>query len=557
MWEHLGLPEPTAIQLDIAGYLQHGPKRMMVSAFRGVGKTWVTVAFVIWLLYCNPDLNILVVSASKTHADHFSTFCLRLLAEMPLLAHLRPWDGQRSSKIAFDVGPAKAAHAPSVKSAGITGQITGSRADVIVADDIEIPNNSATQTMRDKLIEIIKEFDSILKPVATARIVFLGTPQSEQTIYNALDGKTFETRIWTGRYPSPKQRRSLGAKLAPIIAKALDKNPELGTRYGDNKGAPVDPKRFTHEDLIEREASIGRSTFSLQFMLDTTLSDAERYPLKMHDLIVFDCAPGTAPVDIVWSNDTRYRVEDVQNVGFNGDGLFKPMMFSSDAWSEYQGIVMSLDPSGRGGDEVGYAVVAFHYGRLYVLDAGGLPGGYSDDTMVTICNIAKQWKVNKIIEEPNFGDGMFGALLRPHLARIYPCTMEETERSSAQKEQRIIDTLEPVMNQHRLVVNRSLFNKDYDSVNRYSDETRARYRLFYQLTRITRDRGSLAKDDRVDALALAVHYWTIRMDRDIEKAQAEHRAKLLDAELRKFAKHVLGRSNNGNPTWSSRNRRNR
>lgn len=559
MWEHLQLTEPTPIQLDIAGYLQHGPKRMMVSAFRGVGKTWVTVAFVLWLLYCNPHLNILVVSASKQHADNFSTFALRLLTEMAILEHLRPRDGQRQSKIMFDVGPANAAVAPSVKSAGITGQITGSRADVIVADDIEIPNNSATQTMRDKLIEIIKEFDSILKPATDAasprRIVFLGTPQSEQTIYSVLAENSYEMRVWPARYPTPKQRKHYGSKLAPKIVKALDANPELGTRYGD-RGAAVDPKRFTHEDLADREASIGRSTFSLQFMLDTTLSDADRYPLKLSDLIVFDCSDKKAPVDIVWSSERQYVVDGAENVGFNGDYLHRPMMVSADEWSEYQGVVMALDPAGRGGDEVGYAIVAFHYGRLYLLDAGGLSGGYSDDTLIKLCNIAKQWSVNKIIEEPNFGDGMFGMLLRPHLARIYPCTMEETERSSAQKEQRIIDTLEPVMNQHRLVVNKALFNKDYSSVDHYSDEVKARYRLFYQMTRITRDRGSLSKDDRIDALALAVHYWTQRMDRDVAKAQADHKSKMLTAELRRFAKHVLGRVANGNPTWSSRRRRN-
>ena len=137
VWKHLALPDPTPLQYDIANYLQTGPKRKIIQAFRGVGKSWITSAYTLWRLYWNPQLNILVVSASKERADAFSTFTMRLISEMDLLAPLMPdfARGQRSSKIAFDVGPARASHAPSVKSAGIFGQITGSRADIIIADD--------------------------------------------------------------------------------------------------------------------------------------------------------------------------------------------------------------------------------------------------------------------------------------------------------------------------------------------------------------------------------------------------------------------------------------
>lgn len=50
VWHHLALPPPTPVQYDIAEYLQHGPKRKMVQAFRGVGKSWITSALVCWLL---------------------------------------------------------------------------------------------------------------------------------------------------------------------------------------------------------------------------------------------------------------------------------------------------------------------------------------------------------------------------------------------------------------------------------------------------------------------------------------------------------------------------
>jgi hypothetical protein len=535
LWDHLGLPKPTPIQLDIAHYLQHGPKRAIISGFRGVAKSWITSGFVVWQLYCNPQLNILVVSASKARADDFSTFTLRLINEVPILAHLVPRDEQRCSKIAFDVAPAAASHAPSVKSAGITGQITGSRADIIIGDDIEVPSNSATQALRDSLSHIVKEFDSILKPLDTARIIFLGTPQTEQTIYNMLVERGFEMRIWPGRYPGPKQRRAYGDRLAPFIVKRLEADPSLGTKYGD-RGAPTDPQRFSHEDLLEREGSIGKSTFALQFMLDTTLSDAERYPLRLADMIVMDLDREKAPVDLTWGSDPALIVKDVPNVGFNADRIFKPFFLNTQSFEAYHGKVMAIDPAGRGTDEVGYAIVGYLYGRLYLLDAGGLRGGYDDRNLEWLAHRAKMYGVNRIISEPNFGDGMFNKLLKPVLARIYPCSLEESERSSSQKEARIIDTLEPVLNQHRLVVDKGLFQRDYDSVEAYPIEQQSRYRLFHQLTRITRDKGSLVKDDRVDALALAVFFWTDQMDRDARKSQQSHDQRMLEQQLQEFMK---------------------
>ena len=157
VWEHLGLPEPTPVQYDIAQYLQdEDEKRIVIEAFRGVGKSYITSAYACHQLLLNPEVKILVISASKIRADDFSTFTMRLITEMPLLQHLMPKGSQRQSKISFDVGPAKASHSPSVKSAGITGQLAGSRADIIIADDVEIPNNSMTQTMRDKISEAVK-----------------------------------------------------------------------------------------------------------------------------------------------------------------------------------------------------------------------------------------------------------------------------------------------------------------------------------------------------------------------------------------------------------------
>jgi len=527
VWQYLRLPDPTPVQYDIAGFIQHGPRRRMVEAFRGVGKSWITVAYVVWRLYCNPQVKVMVVSASKTAADNFTTFCLQLINGMPELAHLIPRANQRDSKIQFDVGPAEPSKDPSVKSVGITGQITGSRADLIVPDDIEVPNNSQTQMMREKIAEAIKEFDSVLKP--DGDIVYLGTPQCEQSVYTLLPARGYTIRIWPARFP-----KTVYPYLAPFLAEALENNPNL-------VGRPTDPRRFDDKDLTEREASQGRSTFTLQYMLDTSLSDADRYPLKLADLIVMSLDTTLGPEKVAWGSGPELLWNDLPNVGMQGDRLHRPMFVSKEQFIPYQGAVMYVDPSGRGKDETAYAVVKCLHGMLFLTAWGGFLGGYTPETLGALAGVAKAHKVTHVLCEPNYGDGMFTQLLKPVMGRIHPqCAVEDAERSAGQKERRIIDTLEPVLNQHKLIVDRRLIEADFKSTADYPTEVGHRYQGFYQLTRITKDKGSLLHDDRLDALAGAVHYWLEHMERDLDRAVADHRADLLDKELEEFAAHAFG-----------------
>jgi|TARA_R110000822_G_scaffold110129_2_gene240143 hypothetical protein len=525
-WKHLNLPEPTPIQYDIADFLQHGQKRIVIQAFRGVGKSWITSAFVCHQLLLNPQKNILVVSASKSRSDDFSTFTQRLISEMEILAHLKPNSDQRHSKISFDVGPARASHAPSVKSLGVTSQLTGSRADLIVADDVESANNSQTQLMRDRLSETVKEFDAIIKP-EVGRIVFLGTPQTEFSLYNSLDERGFTTRIWTARIPTDTQRISYGNKLAGIISTSKEK-----------VGTPTDNRRFDETDLLEREASYGRSGFSLQFMLDTTLSDMDRYPLKLNDLIVLNgCSTWSeAPTKVLWASgleNIKSLDPDIPNVGLKGDYYTAPMHVS-DSFKEFEGSVLAIDPSGRGADKTAYVVVKMLHGCLYLTDFGALDGGYDEITLKRIVKAAKSQNVNEIVVESNFGDGMFVQILQPVLQKYHPCSIKEV-RHNIQKEKRIIDTLEPVLNQHRLIVDDKLIRDDFNN-------NEQEHRLFFQLSRITKDKGALRHDDLLDCLSIAVNYWTEIMDIDQEMAGVEHKEATLMAELDNFMSHATGRS---------------
>tara|TARA_R100001463_G_scaffold1425_3_gene6340 strand:+ start:2864 stop:4528 length:1665 start_codon:yes stop_codon:yes gene_type:complete len=528
-WKHLKLPEPTPIQYDMANFIQSGDQRLIIEAFRGVGKSWITSAYVCHQLLLNPQVNILVVSASKTRADDFSTFTLRLINEMPLLQHLIPSESQRQSKISFDVKPARASHQPSVKSLGITGQLAGSRADLIVADDVEVPNNSQTQGMREKLSESVKEFESIIKP--KGRILFLGTPQTEQSLYNLLPERGYRLRIWTAKYPTDKQLKNLSINLAPKILKEIQNNKSL-----ENKS--TDPKRFTDEDLMEREASYGRTGFAMQFMLDTRLSDLDKFPLKLSDLVVMNLNPDKAPEKVIWATSPELKINDIPCVGLNGDAFYRPMAIQGD-WADYTGSVMAIDPSGRGKDETAYAVVKMLHGQLFVTKAGGLSGGYDDQTLQKLCDIAKEEKVNLVLIESNFGDGMFTKMITPFFMRTHKVTIEEI-RHSQQKEKRIVDTLEPVLNQHRLIIDQYVIDRDYASTQHLPPESALRYQLFYQMSRITRERGSLAHDDRLDVLSMAVGYWVEQMSKDVDMAMQDRKTHLMRQELDRFMQNAVG-----------------
>jgi hypothetical protein len=522
-WRHLRLPEPTPIQYDIADYLQRGGQRCIISAFRGVGKSWITASFVLWRLLLDPNINILVVSASKNRADDFSTFCLRLLSEMPILKHLYPKGDQRQSKISFDVATATASQQPSVKSLGITSQLTGSRADLIIADDVETSGNTQTQSMRDKLSESIKEFEAIIKP-DTSRIIFLGTPQTEQSIYNKLQERGYKIRYWSARYPTEKQLITYNANLAPII---------LNTWALEIVGKPTDPTRFDEKDLLEREASYGRIGFNMQYQLDSSLSDLDRYPLKLSDLSVMTLNPDNAPEKVIWASSPELKHNDLPCVGLQGDGYFRPMQ-TQGAWIDYTGSVMSIDPSGKGKDETAYTVTKFLNGNIYLLDVGGFNSGYSEHTLTKLVQIAKKHKVKKLLIEENFGQGMFNELLKPYLIKEYPCTIESI-RQQSNKHRRILDTLEPLMAQHRLVVCPTVIRKDYDETNAlYPQETALRYQLFYQISRLQKGVHTLAQDDRIDALQMSCYYWVQQLAKDQDLAYKHRKEDKFRMELEKY-----------------------
>lgn len=500
-------------------------KRFILQAFRGIGKSFITCAYVVWVLWKNPQLKILIVSASKERADANSIFIKNIIDLLPFLHEMKPKAGQRDSVISFDVGGAVPDHSPSVKSVGITGQLTGSRADIIIADDVEIPNNSATSTARERLEQLVTEFAALLKPLDTSRTIYLGTPQTEMTLYKTLeDSKGYSTIIYPAQYPRNNAEDIMyGDRLAPLLRAEYEANKEA------LRGTPTDPIRFDSDDLRERELEYGKAGYTLQFMLNPNLSDAEKYPLKIRDAIVCSLDMDKAPLSYQWLPNRQNQNDDLPNVALKGDTIHSYHSCSSNV-SEYTNKILVIDPSGRGKDETGYAVLYYLNGYIYLMEVGGFRGGYEDSTLEKLAKKAKYWKVNTVVHESNFGDGMFGKIFTPILLKHHQCAIEEI-RAKGMKEQRICDNLEPIFGAHKIIIRAEAVREDYQTARDTDGKHDVRYSAFYQMSRMSRERGAVAHDDRLDAFALGVEYLRLGMDIDSLKNESEITAEFLESHV--------------------------
>jgi hypothetical protein len=506
---------PTKQQVAVADWMGNGPTRQLTVAFRGLGKSLLASLYALWRLRTDPQEKILVVSATSVKATDFSSFALKCIGEIDILQILTPGLANRFSSTAFDVGPAVVEQSPSMRSMGVMGSTTGQRCSCAILDDIETVQNVITQLKQERVAHAVTEIESIIKPdegqLLPRKIMYLGTPHTEASIYLRLvRERGYKARYFPALYPDEVD--CYDGNLDPRVWSELTDNPAL-------VGEPTDPERFSHEDILQRQASMTRSSFLLQFQLNTRLATLDKYPIRLGDLIVMDIDGTTLPETVVWSNQPDCRLQDLVCVGMGGDCHYHRPIFQNGwvARSETWRCVLAIDPAGRGADELAWCVLAELNGNLFVLESGGSTLGYADEVLQHLAKTAKKWEVNYVVAEANMGDGMFSALLKPHLMREHPVTIEEVKHN-IRKETRLCDTLGPLIQQHRLVVTTRVVRQDYrmtdeDPENGYSRS------LFFQASRLTPEKGCLSHDDRLDALAIACAFFVEAAAQDQNRAQ--------------------------------------
>ena len=516
---------PTKQQVAVAQWMQHGPKKSLTIAYRGLGKSLLASYYALWRLRMDPNEKLLIVSATAIKATDFTQFMLRTMGEVDILQCLLPGPANRFSNIAFDVAPATVEQSPSVRALGVQAQTTGQRCTCAILDDVEVLSNTITQLKQERVAHAVEEIESIIKPdegqLMPRKVLYLGTPHTEASIYLRLvRERGYSSRYWPALYPEDLEPYE--GNLCERIEAEVTANPALA-------GEPTDPERFSHEDLLQRQASMTKSTFQLQFMLNCRLATLDRYPIRLGDLVVMEIDASALPETVVWSSSPECRLQELVCVGMGADRFYHRPIFVN-GWipkSEHWRCVLAIDPAGRGSDELAWAVVAELNGNFFLLESGGSTLGYADEVLQFLAKLAKKWDVNYVINESNMGDGMFTALLKPHLMREHAVTIEEV-RHNIRKETRLCDTLGPIIQQHRLVVTTKVIKQDYrmqddDPENGYSRS------LFFQASRLTPERGCLSHDDRLDALAIGCAFFVESAAQDQRVAQ-QSRADQLQRE---------------------------
>ena len=511
----------TEQQADISSYMQHGPRLRMVMAQRGEAKSTLAALYAVWRIIQRPSTRVLIVSGGEKQASEVATLVVRLIQTWEILECLRPdrQAGDRTSTEAFDVHYALKGldKSPSVACVGITSNLPGKRADLLIPDDIETNKNGLTVTQRALLMHLSKEFSSIC---THGDILYLGTPQSKDSIYNTLQGRGYGIRIWPGRYPTVDELEKYGDRLAPSIAECIQHNPHLqrGGGIDGTRGQPTDPMRYTEADLVEKELDKGPEDFQLQYMLDTSLVDAQRQQLRLSDLIVANFDSEMLPEIIVHQSAPKYLVDLPQDFPVPLSRMYYPVSVEC-SYQKPTDIRMFIDPAGGGADEIGYGIATALGPYVHVLDVGGIKGGLTDENGERLCKVIARSHVTFIRVESNMGHGLFEINLRAVLAKhgLSHVTVAG-EYSTGQKERRIIDSLVSAMQRHRVIIHRQVFESDIEYGKQHSQEARAQYSMFYQLANITTDRNSLPHDDRLESMAGAVREFKELLVLDEHKA---------------------------------------
>jgi hypothetical protein len=386
--------------------------------------------------------------------------------------------------------------------------------------------------------------------------MYLGTPQTKDSIYNRLPQRGFAVRIWPGRFPTDKQQKAYGEHLAPSIVERmgmLGDRCRTGGGLDGSRGWPTDPHRFNEADLCDKELDQGPETFELQFMLNTALMDALRQQLKIRDLIVGDFAPTSVPEVLTWAADPRLAWPVPPELGTLKPEFYRPASMS-EVFRPLTDIVMCVDPASDGGDELAFAVGGVVGPYLHVLAWGGFRGGFADANLEKLVDVVKEFSVKRVVVEKNMGAGAVTRLIQNYFNGLDERGKKRVEgvgitdaNATGQKERRIIDTIRPILQRHRLVLHKRALDMDIELLQQYPMDRRLQYSGLFQLQNITTDRGSLAKDDRVDVLEQLCRSLVDHLAVDEDKAK-RHREK---EEARKFLDDPMGYGKRGAKPKSS------
>ncbi|GJL84249.1 MAG: hypothetical protein DHS20C02_00240 [Micavibrio sp.] len=410
--ERMNMPTPE-IHLKMASWLEGnwraGRVRMLLMAFRSSGKSTITGLFAAWLLYINPALRILVLAADFALAKKMVRNVRGILEAHPLTAHLKPKKAEQWSGDRFTVQREIELRDPSMLARGITSNITGSHADIIICDDVEVPGTCDSAEKREALRERLMETDYVLTAEGTK--LFIGTPHNYHTIYG----------------DAPRVELGEDDVFLPDFER-------LVIPVHDEDGVSAWPERFDLETIDRIKRSTGPNKFSSQMLLR---------PVNI--------AEGRLDPAALQFYDSRLNyIKELNQLEIEG----RKMVSAHGYW----------DPAfGRGGDNSVFAAVftdedgeSWLHKLLYI----ELDNHSDEDEAAQQCQqVAFQAQILKLpsvaVEDNGIGK-MLPGILRSALAKNnVPCSVKSVHNNRA-KDLRILEAFDVVLASRSLHVHESV-----------------------------------------------------------------------------------------------------
>lgn len=536
-------------EYDGIDFLNNGPTRRGILGFRGIGKTYWLAGRCARLWYRDPNRRIIILSKAIGEATKTSVLLRSWFEKVPFLKKLKPEKGRRDNVLQFDVGGSIQERQPSLFITGIGGQTEGNRAHSIFPDDVETKKNSMTLAARTELRRVCGEFVNMLYPdrppedggpIDPVEIVYNLTPKHEETLAKDLESEGFEFRAYPMCVPGPDEATF---NLSPGIRKMIAQG-----QFRKSDGCLV-PHRFSENDVTIRRAK--RSEWLREFQLVRTLGETDRYPLKLKDFIVFQIGNETAPVHLSWGmrDHNGSTALDIQPIAYGDDRFYSAPMVDK-VWAPFTGTKMRIDQAGKGKDIMAFAVSSHLNGFIHFRRLGGLRGGASEQNFETLAKVARDTNATTMTVETNFGGDAYANSLQVHCNRLkiapdadplrpagWACNVE-TKHSHVKKEIRIIDSIEPWLGAHRVVITPEIaLMPDFQR----------------QITQICREGGSLENDDYADVFAGMLDDWTDmsridpnrRAGQDADSPEVQERIKKL---MRKHGRGTVNWIGRGKPS---------
>ena len=456
LWNQQQNKKTPLIHVQMADWLEgawkRGDTRLLMMAFRSAGKSTMVGLFAAWLIYRKTDIRILVLAADITLAKKMVRNVKRIIERHPLTKNLKPNRADQWASDRFTVKRMMELRDPTMIAKGVTSNITGSRADIVICDDVEVPNTSDSAEKRENLRERLGEIPCVL--VAGGTQLYVGTPHTYHSIYADMPRTEFgeETPFLDGF-----ERLSI-----PIL---------------DEKGEITWPERYSHAAIEQMRIDTGPNKFDSQMMLKFVNIMQGRLDPEL--LQIYDAA-----------------IEYDRMLGALFIGQMK--MAGASCW---------WDPAfGKAGGDSSVCAVVFadEVGNYYLHHLAYIRVNEADETDEAtqqsriIAQIAKEFYIPCITVETN-GIGRFlPNILRNELSKAKaPARVNETH-SSRPKAVRIIEGFDALMAAKRLFVHKSVCDTPF----------------FMEMREWRPDtRSGASQDDGLDAVAGALSLQPDRLTR--------------------------------------------